>query len=197
WPGDPPVEIAPLSRIADGAAFNVSLVRLGTHTGTHIDPPVHFLTGAATLDGVPLDVLFGTTFVADARGLRGALGPDELASFAVPEGTERLLMRSDNSDLWRQDHPTFPDDYVCLGAEGARWVVEKGIRLVGVDFLSIEGRGAQGHPVHVELLSNGVVIVEGLDLGAVERGTCTLSVFPLKITGGDGGPARAVRLVED
>ncbi len=192
WPGDPAVEVVPRLEIAKGDPANVSELRIGTHTGTHVDPPVHFVEGAAGIDAVPLDVLYGPAFVADARGLPGQLGSSELESLSVPEGTERLLLRSDNSEIWRRLPATFPDDYTCLSPEGAKWVVASGIRLVGVDFLSVEAQGSQGHPAHVELLSNGVVIVEGLNLGDVEPGPYTAAVLPLKIVEGDGGPARAV-----
>ena len=86
----------------------------------------------------------------------------------------------------------FPDSYTSVGTDAARWIVERGLQLVGIDFLGIEARGTTGHPTHVELLSNGVVIVEGLNLGDVEPGGYDLVVMPLRIAGGDGGPARAV-----
>jgi arylformamidase len=194
WPGDPAVEIVRRSQIARGDPANVSELRIGTHTGTHVDPPVHFVEGAAGIDLVPVDVLVGDCVVADARGLRGQVGPAELDGLEIPAGATRVLLKSDNSELWRHLPTAFPDDYVCLSPEGAKWVVAAGIRLVGVDFLSVEQKGAGGHPTHVELLSNGVVIVEGLNLGDVEPGEYTLAVLPLKIADGDGGPARAVLL---
>jgi arylformamidase len=197
WPGNPPVELTPNQRIADGDDANVSRLALGTHTGTHVDPPVHFVEGAAGIDLVPVETLVGPCVVADARGRAGELGADDLEALGVPEGTERLLLRSDNSELWRHGVPALPDSYVCLSAEGAAWVVRRGIRLLGVDFLSVERRGARGHPTHVELLSHDVVVVEGLDLGAVEPGSYTLVVLPLRIVEGDGGPARAILLEGD
>jgi arylformamidase len=196
WPGDPPVEVLPHRRIANGDAANVSELRIGTHTGTHVDPPVHFVEGADGIDRVALEVMVGPAAVVDARGLSGALGVDELESLAIPEGAERVLFRSDNSELWRKLPTTFPDDYVCLAPEGARWIVERGIRLVGVDFLSVEKKGSPGHPTHVTLLTAGVVIVEGLNLGDVEPGAYTLACLPLRIVAGDGGPSRAVLLSE-
>lgn len=193
WPGDPAVEIEPRVAIARGDPANVSELRIGTHTGTHVDPPVHFIEGAPGIDAVAPEVLFGDAFVADARGRPGQLGPEELDGLGVPGGTERLLLRSDNSEIWGRLPTSFPDAYTCLSPDGARWVVERQIRLIGVDFLSVEARGAPGHPTHVELLSNGVVIVEGLDLRSVEPNrTYTLAVLPLRIVDGDGGPARAI-----
>jgi arylformamidase len=192
WPGDPAVEVQPRKQIAKGDPANVSELRIGTHTGTHVDPPVHFVPGAAGIDRVPLEALYGPALVVDARGLRGPLGPAELDGLGVPEGTDRVLLRSDNSDIWRRLPTDFPDEYVCLSAEGAQWVVAAGIRLIGVDFLSVEQKGAEGHPAHVELLTNGVVIVEGLNLGDIEPGRYTLACLPLRIEDGDGGPARAM-----
>ena len=192
WPGDPGIDIEPSARIARGDAANVSLLRLGSHTGTHGDPPVHFIEGAAGIDAVPLDVLIGDAFVADARGLMGEVGAAELDGLGVPAGTERLLLKSDNSALWREERPAFPSSYVCLAPDGAEWCVARGLRLVGVDLLSVEAAHAPGHPVHVSLLSAGLAIVEGLDLGMVEPGPWRLAVLPLRVRDGDGAPARAV-----
>jgi arylformamidase len=196
WPGDPSVEVLPRLRMSEGDSANVSELRMGTHTGTHVDPPIHMIDGAAGIDDVPLEPLYGPAFIADARGLHGPLGEGELEGLGIPPGTDRVLIKSDNSDLWRRLPATFPDEYVCLSPEGARWVVRQGIRLIGVDFLSVEQRGAKGHPAHVELLGNGVVIAEGLNLGEIEPGAGNLAIFPLRIVGGDGAPARAV-LLED
>ena len=192
WPGDPAVDITPRSQISMGDPANVSELRMGTHTGTHVDPPVHFVSGAPGMDRVPVDLLVGECVVADARGLRGQLGPADLDALKVPAGATRVLLKSDNSEIWRHLPAAFPDEYVCLSPEGAKWVVAAGIKLLGVDFLSVEQKGAPGHPTHVELLSKGVVIVEGLNLGDVEPGEYMLAVLPLKIVNGDGGPARAV-----
>ncbi|MEW6059419.1 MAG: cyclase family protein [Actinomycetota bacterium] len=192
WPGDPAIEIEPHSRIANGDEANVSELRMGTHTGTHVDPPIHFLEGAPGVEGVPLEALTGDCAVVDARGRRRELDAADLEALGMPEGTQRLLIRSESSELWRHLPTSFPDEYTCLSPEAARWLVDRGVRLVGVDFLSVEREDAPGYPAHVELLSNGVVIVEGLNLGDVEPGVYTLAVLPLLIVGGDGGPARAI-----
>jgi arylformamidase len=194
WPGNPGILVTPSSRISNGDASNVSEIRLGSHTGTHVDPPYHFLDDGATAERLPLDVLVGQAVVADLRGRSGAIGKDELEGLSIPEDTERLLLRTDNSKLWATDIRRFPEGYVSLSEDGARWVVEHGIRLIGIDFLSIEARGAPGHPTHLALLEAGVVILEGLDLSEVQAGTYTLICLPLKVAGGDGAPARAVLL---
>jgi arylformamidase len=196
WPGNPGVVIEPASRISRGDSSNVSEIRLGSHTGTHIDPPFHFLDDGATAEDLPLDVMTGEATVADLTGTAGPIGPDELADLPLSLEVTRLLLRTDNSALWAADPHAFPDEYVSVSADGARWLVDHGIRLIGIDFLSIEARGAPGHPTHRTLLEAGVVILEGLDLSGVAPGQYTLVCFPLKIAGGDGAPTRAV-LLED
>jgi arylformamidase len=196
WPGNPGVVIEPASRISRGDSSNVSEIRLGSHTGTHIDPPFHFLDDGATAEDLPLDVMTGEATVADLTGTAGPIGPDQLADLPLSGEVTRLLLRTDNSALWAADPHAFPDEYVSVSADGARWLVDHGIRLIGIDFLSIEARGAPGHPTHRTLLEAGVVILEGLDLSGVAPGQYTLVCFPLKIAGGDGAPTRAV-LLED
>jgi arylformamidase len=192
WPGDPPVAVTPFFRRADGHAANVSEVRLSSHTGTHVDPPAHFLDGAATVDQLPLTTLVGSAAVVDLTGLPGPIGPADLDGLDLPPGTERLLMKTDNSARWPGRLDTFPGEYVALSPAGAAWMVARGVCLVGTDFLSVEEYGAPGHPTHVTLLSAGVVILEGLDLSQVEAGTYTLACLPLPLAACDGAPARAV-----
>jgi arylformamidase len=192
WPGDPPVEVDPAKRVSNGDGSNVSELRLGTHTGTHVDPPFHFIDGGATAEALDLTVLVGPALVADLRNAGDSITPDELEKLAIPDGTERILFRTPNSELWSKTPVRFPDSYTAMTPEGARWCAGRGIRLVGTDFLSIERKGAPGHPTHVALLEAGVIIVEGLDLSRVDPGAYELVVLPLKILGGDGAPARAI-----
>ena len=192
WPGDPAVELDPAKRIAKGDSANVSELRLGTHTGTHVDPPFHFIDGAPTVEALDLGVLVGAAVVVDLQEAGASITPAELDAVAIPDGTERVLFKTPNSRLWSETPVRFPDSYTALTPEGARWCVDRGIRLVGTDFLSIEQKGAPGHPTHVTLLEAGVIILEGLDLSAVEPGAYELVVLPLKIVGGDGAPARAI-----
>jgi arylformamidase len=193
WPGDPGISVERTSQISEGDSANVSLLRLGTHTGTHVDPPLHFVEGADPIDRVSLEVLVGEAVVADLTSA-DVIGLAELEGLSLPEPTERLLFKTRNSELWTGDRVSFPDDYVALTPEGSRWIVERGLRLVGVDFLSVERDGPPDFPVHHTLLGGGTIIVEGLDLSGVEPGTYTLCCLPLRILGGDGGPARAILL---
>ena len=176
WPGDPPVVVTPVFRLADGDPANVSEVRLSSHTGTHVDPPAHFLPGGVTVDELPLDVLIGPAFVADLTG-GGPIDAGRLAA-AVPAGTTRLLLRTGGT-------------HGALTAGGARWLVEHDVRLVGADTLSLEP-DTEHYPVHHVLLGAGVIIVEGLDLSRAAAGPYQLVCLPLRITAGDGAPARAV-----
>jgi arylformamidase len=190
WPGDPGADVVPTARLARGDPANVSELRLGSHTGTHVDPPAHFIEGGAAI-AVPLETLVGLAVVADLPGAE-VIGPAELDALDLPAGTERLLCRTRNSGLWSRGRVEFPEDYVAITPEGARWLVERGLRLVGVDFLSVERDGPPDFPVHRTLLGGGVVVVEGLDLSAADPGPYTLVCAPLKILGGDGAPARAL-----
>jgi arylformamidase len=196
WPGDPPIEIEPASRISKGDAANVSQLHLGSHTGTHIDPPFHFIDGAPTIEALPIDALVGEAFVADLTSASSRIGAADLDSLGIDQNVSRLLLKTKNSERWAMMPMEFPNDFTSLGTDGAEWIVERGIRLVGIDFLGIEARGAEGHPTHKTLLQQGVVIVEGLDLSQVDPGTYQLVCLPLRIVGGDGAPARAI-LIRD
>lgn len=192
WPGDPKVSVEPAARVERGDDANVSELRMSTHAGTHIDPPAHLQDVDSTVDRIPIEVLIGPADVVDLRSLvTPVVGRDALVE-SLPAGTERVLFKTRNSDLWDESRSRWPDRYVALSADAARWLVDAGIRLVGTDFLSIEAADAPGLPVHRTLLSAGIVILEGLDLRAVAAGEYTLACLPLKIAGGDGAPARAV-----
>lgn len=201
WPGDPPVVVEPVARVAAGDPADVSRLALGTHTGTHVDPPAHFLPGGATVDALPLDVLVGPSVVADFSASPGPIDARRLDSLDLPAGTTRLLLRTALGE------GPGPGMVGALTADGAGWLVERGVRLVGADTLSIEpatdGPGVRGcppdeqYPVHHILLGAGVVIVEGLDLSAAAAGPYQLVCLPLRITGGDGAPARAVLIRPD
>jgi arylformamidase len=189
YAGDPAVELERASSIAEGGHANVSKLSMGVHTGTHVDAPVHFIEGAPGMEGVPLDALYGPAVVVDATGIvADSLGEAELEGLDIPAGAERVLLKTRNSELWAQP---FTRDFIRLDGSGARFLVARGVRTVGLDYLSIGD-----HDAHRELLGAGVVPVEGLDLREIEPGAYTLVCLPLDIVGSDGGPARAV-LIED
>ncbi len=196
WAGEPGPTITPLRRIAAGDSANVSVLSFASHTGTHVDPPVHFIDGAATVDALPVDALLGPCVVVAHDGA-GNVSGDVLERAAIPKDARRLLIRTRNSALWSDPATPFTRDFVAVDASAARWCVARGIRLVGVDYLSIEPQGPEkaGYPTHKTLLGAGVVIVEGLDLSGVAPGTYELICAPLRVAGGDGAPAR-VFLIE-
>lgn len=187
YPGDPTVHMAKASAIAEGAVANITRLDFGVHTGTHIDAPLHFLEGAGAAETIPLDALVGPVEVVDATDVEGDV--DESALAGLPDGTQRVLFKTRNSEFWAAD--TFQEGFAKLAESAAREVVQRGIRLVGIDYLSIGGPDA-----HRVLLTAGVVPVEGLDLRGVEPGRYRLICLPMKITGSDGAPARAV-LIRD
>lgn len=198
WPGDPPVAITPALRVSAGDPANVSALALGSHTGTHIDPPSHFFDGAAGVDQIPLATLVGPATVVEiprlAQATSGWIEPADLAGGDL-DGVERVLFKTGNSRLWAAPGPPrFPDSFVGISPAAAGWLVEHGVGLVGVDFLSVEPPDAPGQPTHRALLGAGVVILEGVDLSAVAPGAYQLACLPLRLVGGDGGPARVVLL---
>lgn len=190
YEGDPPVRITPAAALARGDPANVSRLDLGSHTGTHVDAPRHFIAGGATVDQLPLAALLGPARVVECA--HGPIGPEIVAeALGAPRRPDpaRLLFKTGNSGLWGRGH--FVRDYQSLTLEAAHALVEAGVVLVGVDYLSVERFGRE-HPVHRCLLAAGVVILEGLDLGAVTAGWYELCCLPLRIREGDGAPARAL-----
>ncbi len=196
WPNNPPLQIIPTTRVSRGDASNVSEIRLGSHTGTHIDPPAHFDEDGVSAEGMPLEVLLGPAVVADLTAVERSIEPSDLAGVGLPEGTTRLLLRTRNSSMWGMPPRPFTTEYVSVSPAGAAWIVDHGIRLIGVDFLSVERFRAEGRPTHRTLLDADVVIVEGLDLSAAHAGEYWLACLPLRLIGGDGAPARAVLIAE-
>ncbi len=194
WPGDPPVHITHSSHLDRGDESTVSRLDLGAHTGTHVDAPAHFVPGGAGVDSLDLDLLVGPALVVHALEAE-ALTADLLESLEIPPGTERVLFRTRNSDLWARGVDEFAEDFVAITEDGARWLIARGVRLVGVDYLSV----APFHdpvPTHQLLLRAGLIALEGLDLGQVAPGIYQLVCLPLKLVGADGAPTRAILLDE-
>ena len=185
YPGDPELHLERVLAIARGDPANVSRLDFGVHSGTHVDAPNHFLDGEPGVDSVPLDVLVGPAQVVDGASLPREVSASALQSLAIPDAAERLLLKTRNSALWERD--SFSEDSVSLDESGARWLVERGVRLIGIDYLSIGDEAA-----HQVLLRAGVVPLEGLDLRQVEPGSYRLICLPLRIEGSDGGPARVL-----
>src|SRR5439155_3457380 len=178
YPGDPQVHIERAASIAGGDIVNLTRIDFGLHSGTHVDAPVHFIDGAAGVDSLPLDALVGPCEVVEAPDL-------SRDSVAAAPPAERLLFKTPNSELWASDE--FAEEFALLDGGAAELLVQRGVRLVGVDYLSVGDEQA-----HQVLLEAGVVPVEGLDLRAVGAGSYELVCLPLRVVGADGAPARAV-----
>ena len=192
WPGDPPVQLERVSKIEDGANANVSRLALSAHTGTHVDAPYHFLGDSrVTVDLLSLKVLNGEAAVLQIPDEVGLVTKDVLQKAGIPQGARRLLLRTRNSHIWTRGLIDFQTGFVGIGVDGARYLVERGVELIGVDYLSVAPY-KQSRPTHEVLLKAGLVIVEGLDLSKVPAGTYSLHCLPLKLGGSDGAPARAI-----
>jgi arylformamidase len=188
FPGDPPFKMTPLFHTTMGDKFNLSTITMGTHTGTHVDPPAHYLNGGQTVDEIPLGVLIGPGKILDLTGHR-ELNRDILQSCDL-KGVTRVFFKTDNSRKLLE--PDFQEDYVSLTLDGASYLSELGMKMVGTDYFSVETYHSPGAEVHHTLLRSGILVVEALNLAHIPAGPCTIYCLPLKILGADGAPARVI-----
>ena len=194
WPGDPGFEMSNELRIAAGDECNLTSIRMSAHAGTHVDAPWHFVDDGTTVETLDLATLIGAATVVDL-GDATVVTAAVLDAASVPPNIERLLLRTSNSEAWRDSRADFMRDFVALDAAAAQWVVDRGIGLIGVDYLSVQ-RFDDPPDTHQILLRARTVIVEGLDLSGVKAGSYRLICLPLKLVGSDGAPARAVLIEE-
>jgi len=193
YPGDPGISIKHWLRMANGDQANVSRIDFGLHSGTHVDAPAHFIEGGAKVGSMPLDSLLGEAEVIEVATHIDVIDERFVAANCV-NGSQRVLFKTRNSIFWGDTERGFHEDYVYIDPDAAHWLVESGVKLVGIDYLSVEKFNSDSFPTHLAFLSKGVVIVEGLDLRAVPGGQYELLCLPLKIAGGigDGAPARVI-----
>ena len=191
YPGNPAIRIEPQQAIAKGGSSNVSALSFGSHTGTHVDAPKHFFDDGAGVDTLALDLLMGPAMLICVDDNVMAVGVDELKLHELG-GHTRVLIKTRNSSFIRDRD--FVKDYTFLAPEGAAYLVSLGVKLVGVDYFSVEQFHSGHHRTHRTLLEKNVIIVEGLDLAAPPGGPYELRVLPLRLAGLDGAPARAVLL---
>jgi arylformamidase len=193
YPGDPGIEISAWKSLTEGDSANVSLLHFGAHFGTHVDAPAHFIEGSAKVDSLPLEVLIGEAQVVEVPDEVSVIDRD-FVSEHCPRRYKRFLFKTRNSQFWAGESPVFHSDFTHLDLSAAEHLVSLGIRLVGIDYLTIEQFKSKTHPTHLALLSKGIVILEGLDLREVSGGSYELICLPLQIAGGDGdgAPARVV-----
>lgn len=192
WPGDPPIQMQRISKIEEGDSANVTHISMTAHAGTHIDAPYHFLGGeATTVEEIPLNLLTGRAYLLHLPDEVDLITADFLKNSEIPPRTRRLLIRTRNSHLWAQKHLEFKTDFVAISPDGAQYLIDRGVKLIGVDYLSVAPY-KDGVPTHTLLLNAGIIIVEGLDLSQVPQGRYSLYCLPLKLAGADGAPARAI-----
>jgi arylformamidase len=188
YPGSPETRLIPHDRIAHGDPANVTELRFGSHTGTHLDAAHHFIDGGQTVDELPLDILIGPCRVVEIPDVL-AIGAAELRQAGI-EGETRVLLKTRNQSLLAREE--FVEEFAHVTGDGARYLVETGVRLVAIDYLSIEAFDADEPHAHRTLLEQEVVVVEGVDLREVPAGRYELICLPLRIAGIDGAPLRAV-----
>jgi arylformamidase len=188
FPGDPPFRLEATHRIADGEPYNVSRLIMGTHAGTHVDAPYHFEAEGATVDTLPLEILMGKVRVVELH-TRECIDRHDLEELDLRDDL-RVLFKTRMSGQLR--NAEFHEGFVHLTAEAADHLAQSGIKLVGIDYLSVEKFGSKDFAAHHALLRAGVIILEGLDLSAVEPGEYEMACLPLLVEGADGAPARVV-----
>jgi arylformamidase len=195
WPGDDPVDLHRQAKIEEGANANVSFLGLSVHTGTHVDAPYHFLQSGTSVDQMPLEILIGPVQVVEIPSSAIEINADVLRAVHFAPSVPRVLFKTSNSDLWAKKAEAFQTGFVGITKDGAEVLVEKSVRLVGIDYLSIAPY-KKSRPTHEVLLGAKMVVIEGVNLVNVKPGLYTLYCLPLKLAGADGAPARTI-LVQD
>jgi len=190
WPGDPSVRVTRVASLTEGDGFNLTELALSAHTGTHVDAPAHYLPDGAGADALPLEALVGPALVVET-GDAAIITAGLLAGLAIPAETQRLLFRTRNSARGLILSPDFHTDFAAISADGAQWLVDRGVKLVGMDYYSVAPYDDLAR-THQILLQAGVVIVEGLNLTDVAPSGYQFVCLPLKLKDADGAPARAI-----
>ncbi len=190
WPGDPSVELKQFTFIPAGDSCNISHLAMSVHTGTHVDAPYHFLNDGKTVDTLPLEALVGPACVIQIPDAVDRLTAQVLAQAEVPADVERILFKTRNSAIWGRER-TFQEGFVAITADGAEWLVKRGLRLIGMDYLSVAPFG-DATATHQTLLRRGIVLLEGVNLSEVPPGGYDLYCLPLKLDKSDGAPARVI-----
>jgi arylformamidase len=188
YPGNTPYTLEAIKRLAKGDSSNVSTLHMSAHCGTHVDAPRHFFDEGPGVEGLPLDLLCGRARVIELTTRKGITAAD-LAKSDLSEDV-RVLIKTHNSRLWGS--PDFQTDFIGVTESAAKYLVEHGIKVVGVDYLSVEPFKTPGHPAHHVLLGGGTIVIEGLNLRDVETGIYEMLCLPLPVIGSDGAPARVV-----
>ena len=190
WPDSCGVRVTREKVLEEGADSNVTRLDSDVHVGTHVEGSLHFFPNGKSVDSIPLDIFVGLVVVGHLPEA-DSIGAKELEQLDLPAGTTRLLLRTKNSDRWSSSNEKFHEDYVGVTIDGAEWIVENGIRLVGMDYLSV-AKYTDAVETHRILLSDEVTILEGLDLSGAPDRSYELICLPLKLVGAEAAPARVV-----
>ena len=188
YPNNLPFSLEPVKRLARGDSSNVSALHMSAHSGTHVDAPRHFFDEGSGTEALPLEMLIGRARVIEVRP-RGGITAEDLTGVDLSEDV-RVLIKTPNSRLW--GNPEFHKEYIGIAESGARFLVDHGIKVVGVDYLSVEPFKKPGAPAHHLLLGGGAIVIEGLNLRDVEPGIYDMLCLPLRVVGADGAPARVL-----
>lgn len=191
WPGDPAIDLRQVQFMDKGDACNVSFLGMGVHAGTHLDAPHHFLNDGQTVEKMDLEAMVGKAYVCQFSDDVDELTADLLENASIPNDISRLLVKTRNSKLWENEKRIFEKRFVAISPTGAEWIVKRGIKIVGVDYLSVAAFG-EGAVTHRILLGAGIIALEGLNLNDVSQGFYELVCLPLKLLGSDGAPARVI-----
>lgn len=190
WPGDPSVSIMATKSILKGDQCNITKIQMGAHTGTHLDAPLHFFKDGGTIDTIPIETFIGPCLVVELDS-EVLIEREDFRKYNL-NGHSRILIKTENSELWANKINSFSTNYVALGIGAAEYLLERNVSLIGIDYLSIEKFQSDGSPVHKLLLKNNVTILEGLNLSGVKEGVYELICMPLKLHGCEGAPARVL-----
>ncbi len=195
WEGDKGISVRRVAKIEEGSDFNVSRIELGVHAGTHIDVPFHVYKNGDTVDQIPLDTLIGSVQVVEIPDGISVINKNCLMKLDLQDGIGRILFKTSNSLYWETDPFSFNRDYVAVNSEGAKYLTDMDLRLVGVDYFSVSSFDDLKQP-HLILLNHGIVLLENIDLRQVVPGIYKLICLPMKIIETDGAPVRAVLISE-
>ena len=195
WEGDKSVSINRVAKIGEGSDFNVSRIELGVHSGTHIDGPFHLIEDGNTVDKIPLDSLVGKAQVIEIPSGITVINEEYLRSLEFDPQNSRVLFKTSNSNYWETDPYAFNREFVALNTDGAQYLADLGLCLIGVDYFSVSAYDDL-IPPHVILLEHGIVLLENIDLRGVSPGVYTLICLPIKLIGTDGAPVRAILMTE-
>lgn len=190
WPNSPKPKFSKISSIRGGDSANDTEIKMSVHTGTHIDAPLHFIQNGKSVEKLDLKTFFGPVFVVYLPKIKEITSRD-IRKLNLPKKTERILFKTENSNLWRKKISKFNKNYVGLTVDAAEWLSKKGVKLVGIDYLSI-AKFDEAEEVHKILLEKGIIILEGINLNKVKQGRYQLVCLPVKIAGLEASQTRAI-----